>query len=152
MALNGLKTLYSNLNDLDLEQEQYQIIEDNKEELVIAQTEVLSEGKDKYGQKRSDDYRPMTIEEKAKSGIVGLGRVIDRVTFYMRGNLYASLFAKVSKRTFSIESPLDTYTKMLNRIGNENYGLDPQRIFMFKQTITIPKLKEVFFRKTGLNM
>lgn len=151
MALNGLKTLYNGLSELDLEQEQYRIIEENKDEIVLAQAEVLSEGKDITGQKRNDEYRPFTINYKQQFG-QGLGRVVDRVTFFMTGNLYYSLFARVTAKTFIVTSPLATYDKMINRIGERNYGLDPQRTKQFRETITIPNLKKVFFERTGLSL
>lgn len=151
MPLNGLKTLYSGLSELDLEQEQFQVIYENKDDLVLAQAEVLSEGKDKTGQKRNDEYRPFTIQYKQQFG-QGLGRVVDRVTFFMTGNLYYSLFARVTAKTFVVTSPLATYDKMINRIGEKNYGLDPQRTKQFRETITIPRLSKIFFERTGLRL
>jgi len=151
MAINGLKTLYKNLSELDLEREQYQIISDNADEIVLAQAEVLSEGKDKSGRKTDDRYKPFTIAYKRQFG-QGLGSVVDRVTFFMTGNLYYSLFARVTAKTFVVTSPLETYTKMINRIGKDNYGLDPERKEKFRQEITLPSLKKVLFTKTGLHL
>lgn len=151
MAIQGLKNLAVGLASIDMEEEQYRIVEDNRDEIVLAQAEVLSEGKDKTGQPRQDQYRPFTIAYKRQFG-EGLGRVVDRVTFFMTGNLYYSLFARVTKRTYSVESPLLTYGKMLERIGKNNFGLDPQRQIAFRDEITIPRLRQVFFEKTGLRL
>lgn len=151
MAIQGLKNLAVGLASIDMEEEQYRIVEDNRDEIVLAQAEVLSEGKDKTGQPRQDQYRPFTIQYKQEFG-KGLGRVVDRVTFFMTGNLYYSLFARVTKRTYSVESPLPTYDKMLERIGKNNFGLDPQRQIAFRDGITIPRLRQVFFEKTGLRL
>jgi hypothetical protein len=151
MPIPGLKKLAIGLSSIDLEEEQYRIVEDNRDDIVLAQAEVLSEGKDKTGNKRADEYRPFTIQYKQEFGR-GLGRVVDRVTFFMTGNLYYSLFARVSKRTFSVESPLPTFDKMIERIGKDNYGLDPQRKAAFRDRITIPRLKSIFFERTGLHL
>lgn len=151
MAIQGLKKLAAGLASLDMEEEQYRIIDENKRYLADAQAKVLSEGKDKEGDKRQDSYRPFTIQEKEEKG-KGLGRITDRVTFYMTGNLYRSLFARVTKRTFLVESPLPTFEKMLRRIGYNLYGIDPQRTQEFREEITIPRLKKVFFDKTGLHL
>ena len=151
MAINGLKNLYKNLSQLDLEKEQQIIINDNADAIVLAQAEVLSEGKDKTGQKRNDRYKPFTVSYKQQFG-QGLGRVVDRVTFFMTGTLYYSLFARVSAKTFIVTSPLATYDKMINRIGKENYGLDPQRKQLFRDEITIPALRKIIFDKTGLHL
>lgn len=151
MPLNGLKTLYKNLSELDLEKEQYQIISDNADEIVLAQAEVLSEGKDKSGKKTDDRYKPFTIAYKRQFG-QGLGNVVDRVTFFMTGNLYYSLFARVTAKTFVVTSPLDTYIKMINRIGKDNYGIDQERKDKFRNEITIPALRKIILEKTGLQL
>lgn len=152
MPLNGLKSLINGLSSLDLEREQLLLIQQNRDELVLAQTEVLSEGRDRTGQIRPDSYRPMTIEEKAKSDIVGLGRVTDRVTFYMRGNLYRSLEARITAKTYRVESPLETFDKMINRIGPAYYGLDPKRINAFRNSFVITPLRRIIFERTGLGL
>lgn len=151
MALNGLKSLINGLSALDLEREQLILIGQNKDRLVLAQAEVLEEGKDKTGLVRRDKYHPFTISEKERYG-KGLGRVTDRVTFYMTGNLYASLRAKITSKTFIVESKEFTFEKMIKRIGKENYGIDQQRIDMFRNAYVITPLRKILFDRTGLGI
>lgn len=149
MALNGLRKLSNGLKSLNVEREQYRIIEANKSYIADFQAEVLLEGKDKSGQKRNDDYHPFTVDLKLEEGR-GWGRIVDRVTFYMTGQLYQSLFAKITAKTFVVTSPLEKYDKMIERIGKENYGLDSQRKKLFREEITIPKLRDTIYSKTGI--
>lgn len=149
MALNGLRTLSKGLSELNLEREQLNAVEMYRDDIVLAQAEVLSEGKDKSGQSRADQYKPFTVQYKKEFG-VGLGRVVDRVTFYMTGQLYQSLFAKITAKTFVVTSPLEKYDKMINRVGKENYGLDQKRIDYIRNTKIIPKLRDTIYSKTGI--
>lgn len=149
MALNGLKKLIDGLGSFDLEREQHMIIVINKDKLADLQATQLSQAINNKGQREVDSYALYTIEQKLATG-VGLGRVTDRVTYYMTGKLYASLFAYISSKTFEVRSPLETWGKMVRRIRKENYGLSPASKQEFREDITIPQLREVFFRKTGL--
>ena len=147
--LNPLRKLITDISAFDLEAEQRQIVESNKNVLADFQALVLAEGKNNRGQVRNDQYAPLTEYIKTRFG-QGLGRVTDRVTFYMTGKLYASLEAHINAKTYEVRSPLETWTKMVERIGRENYGLDPERKERFFEEITRPGVREVLIRKTGL--
>lgn len=149
MALTGLKKLIDGIGSFDLEREQHMIVVINKEKLADLQATQLSQAITNKGQREVDSYALRTIEEKLATG-VGLGRVTDRVTYFMTGKLYASLFTYVSSKTFEVRSPLETWDKMVKRIRAENYGLSPDSKQTFREEIMIPGVKEVFFRKTGL--
>lgn len=158
MALNGLKSLISGLSELDLEQEQRNAIIMYEDDIVLAQAEVLSEGKDKTGMQRNDRYKPMTIE--AKANLKGLAGVTSRVTFYMTGLLYGSLFTKINSKSFRVEASSKSYPtgettsytfdKMIKRIGEDRYGLDQQRINYIRQNKIIPMLRDKMYTKTGI--
>jgi hypothetical protein len=147
--INGLLTLRNGLKSFNLEKEQYTILEDNKEVLADLQAEVLAEGRDKEGQVRNDQYSDFTVRYKLEFG-QGLGRVTDRVTFYMTGAMYKSFFTYLSKRTFEVRSPLERFDKMIARVGEQNYGLDTERKMRYFSEVNLPRVKDILFIKTRL--
>jgi hypothetical protein len=147
--LTPLRKLITDIEAFDLPTEQRAIVESKKEVLADFQALVLAEGKNNKGQVRDDQYAPLTEYIKTRFG-QGLGRVTDRVTFYMTGRLYASLEVHISSKTYSVKSPLETWDKMVARIGEANYGLDPERQYRFFDEIVRPGVREVLIRKTGL--
>jgi hypothetical protein len=141
--------LINNLRVFDTEAEVEQIVEANKDRLNELQQEQLAAGVDATGQKRIDEYRPLTKELKRKFG-VGLGAVTDRVTFFMTGKLYNSLHAEVAGGQYEVKSPLPTFDKMVERIGKDKYGLSPDQREEFATEITVPEFVKVWEQKTGL--
>lgn len=127
------------------------IVQSNSQRLVELEQEQLAAGIDSRGKFRVDQYRPLTKFIKQTQGI-GLGAVTDRVTFFMTGQLYKSLFAKITKETFAFESPLPTYGKMLERIGEENFGLSPEQKKEFTTEIVVPQFSVIFKQKTGIEL
>lgn len=151
MPLNGIKKLISDLQGFDLEREQHIIVVDNRERIADIQAAQLAEGRDNTGKVRADEYAPITVRYKRQFG-QGLGRVTDRVTFYMTGQLYQSFFTYVSSKTYEVKSPLEKYDKMIERIGNQNFGLSPDSKNTFRDEIMRPSLAKIFFTRTGLKM
>lgn len=148
MSLDNLLNTIHSLSAFDAEKEQLEIVEENKERLVQLQQEQLAAGIGKDGRKRIDEYRPFTKFIKKTKG-VGLGRVTDRVTFFMTGNLYGSLEAKLNGSLFSIESPLPTFDKMVERITPDDYGLDYDQRLEFATEIVLPQIQERFKQKVS---
>ena len=132
MDLTNLENIINGLTSFDTKGEVEKIIGDNNEVLVQLQRDQLSEGVDNTGNMRTDHYAPMTIAIKNEYG-QGLGAVTDRVTFYMTGSLYESLFYKQSGDEFEIDSPLETFDKMVDRITPEKYGLDEEKKLYFAE-------------------
>jgi hypothetical protein len=153
MATNllPLEKLIAGLQSFDAAQEVETIVHANGQRLVELQQEQLSFGVDITGRKRADEYRPLTKYLKGKFGN-GIGRVTDRVTFFMTGNLYGSLKPVFSGDKYEVKSSLFTYDKMKARIGDENYGLSPDQREEFALTVTIPEFKKVLELKTGLKI
>lgn len=151
MNLVPLQTLINNLQTFDVKKEVTDIITDNKEEITKRQREQLEYGIDVFGKPRIDEYRPLTKFIKQTTGI-GLGAVTDRVTFFMTGQLYGSLFAEIIGENYETKSPLFTYDKMIDRIGRENYGLDYDSRLDFALSVLLPNFKLIFKEKTGLEL
>ena len=137
------------MQDFDARNEVLEIVEDNKQEIVKRQREQLEYGIDVFGKPRIDEYRPLTVYIKKTQGI-GLGAVTDRVTFFMTGRLYQSLFAEIIGENYETKSPLFTYDKMIDRVGRENFGLDYDSRLDFAKSITLPNFKQRLKEKTGL--
>lgn len=151
MALTGLNKLITDLSAFNFEAELEVIVTDNKEAVVDLMRAQMSEGKDITGMARNDQYKEVTKIIKESFG-VGLGAVTERVTFYMTGALYESLAATVRRRSFEIKSPLDTYYKMLGRVGVNNYGLSAEKRQIFADKYTLPSIRTSLLEKTGLKL
>lgn len=151
MNLNPLLKLIDGLKSLDSEAEVTQIVKVNANRITELMEEQLSAGKDIDGDKRIDGYRPQTIYLKKKFGL-GLGAQTDRVTFFMKGDLYKSLFTTVNDKKFKVFSPLPTYDKMVERIGDDKFGVDPEQRLEFAETVTLPEFAKVLEQKTGIKI
>lgn len=149
MDLTNLENIIKGLSSLNTHDEVERIVDDNNEVLVQLQRDQLSEGIDITGNERVDHYAPMTIAIKNEYGR-GLGAVTDHVTFYMTGSMYESLFYKSEGDEFAITSPLETYDKMIDRIGPDKFGLSPEQRLYFAENVTLPKFAEIFKEKTTL--
>lgn len=149
--LNNLLHIINGLEALDTHAEVVGIVERNKDRLTELQQEQLAAGVDITGQKRIDEYRPLTKAIKQSIG-VGLGAVTDRVTFFMTGNLYKNLHAQVDNDQFIVKAPLATFDKMIERVGEENYGLSPDQREDFAVEITLPQFGYILEEKTGLKL
>jgi len=151
MNLQPLQTLIKNLEAFDAHKEVLEIVDNNREQLTNKQTDQLAHGVDVFGDLRTDEYRPLTKYLKRMNG-VGLGAVTDRVTFYMTGKLYQSMFTQVVGEFYEAKSSLHTYDKMIDRIGRENFGLDYDSRLEFANETMMPEFKVVFKQKTGLTI
>lgn len=149
--LENLLTLSQSLNSFDTYAEVSNIVDENGQILVKLQKSQLAKGVDNTGLQRKDSYRPLTVFIKKQFG-KGLGAVVDRVTFFMTGELYSSLFYSRRKEKYSIRSNEETYTKMLERVGEDKFGLSPESRTDFAKGVLLPDFGKVFERKTGLKI
>lgn len=149
MGLEQLEGLLQGLQSFDAHEEMLAIVENNGKRIVELQQEQLAAGVDNTGALRVDGYRPLTIYLKKKFG-EGLGAETGHVTFFMTGELYGSLQTEVTGDEFQVKSPLFTYDKMISRVGEENYGLDPDQRMSFATEITLPEFGRALAEKTGL--
>jgi len=151
MDLTNLENIIQGLSGFSAHIEVAKIVDENQEVLVQLEREQLIEGIDKDGNERSDSYAPMTINIKELYG-QGAGAITDHVTFYMTGELNESLYYAVDGDEFSFRSPLPTYDKMIERIGEEEFGLDPEKRLYFAEEKLLPQFAEIFKEKTTLIM
>lgn len=146
MALDNLEMIIINLDAFDAQAELVDIIEDNAYEIEKLQRAQLAQGVDITGSQRVDNYTIPYANLKVKK-FTGLGAQVDRVTFFATGDLYESLKTTVNGDLFKVESPEKTFGYMVDRIGEENYGLSPEQCETFATEITIPETKQRFHDK-----
>lgn len=151
--IDGIEEFISSLERFDAGQELKTIVENNRDYLVELQQQQLAAGIDIHGSERRDEYRPFTIKKKQEEGS-GLGAVIDHVTFYMTGGLYNSLVAEIYGDEFVVKSNGEDYKydKMIERIGEDNYGLDEESRLKFGEERVLPQFGEVLKLATGLEL
>lgn len=129
-----------------------EIVRSNGERLVELQQEQLAAGIDNTGQRRVDEYLPFTVLQKELYG-QGLGAETDRVTFYMTGELYSLLHNEMdSDDVFQIRASNFKFDKMIERIGDDFYGLDEVSRLKFAEEITLPQFEEALLLKVGLEL
>lgn len=146
-----LKKLIDDLDAFDPHAVLLGIVTKNGERIVELQQEQLAAGIDNTGQPRVDEYRPFTIEQKHEFGI-GLGAVTDHVTFFMTGEMYSEMSNVIFGDEFEVRALGEKFDKMMERIGDERYGLDEESRRKFAEEITIPEFKNELFAKTGLEL
>lgn len=136
--LEQYEQLMEHLKNFDAKLTLEKIVESNREFLVQLLRDQMAEGKDTTGKVRKDKYSPAYILLKQKEG-VGIGAITEHVTFYMKGDLYRSLFAEIGNGTYQILSLEHTYDKMLERVGVEKFGLSAENRLKFAEEVVIPQ-------------
>jgi hypothetical protein len=152
-----LDNLINRLDAFDFEAEQQLVVHENLDQLSELQKKQFAESKDANGQpielkdnaKYGFGYRPFTIEQKKLYGI-GLGRVTDRVTLYMSGDLFNEMFARIQGNTYEVASHVPYWSTLTNRLQKEATQLSEDNRRFFGETYVIPgvenALKEKVFR------
>ena len=152
MSLQQLKSVIDKLEAFDFAGEQERIVSDHRNVIADMQAEQLALGKNSKGEDITLDgrgYTPFTIQEKKAKG-VGLGKITSRITWFMTGALYGSLYAEVSAHKFYIKSNSFKFDKLVKRSGAKTIGLNETLRRRFAEDIALPEIRKVFISKTGL--
>jgi hypothetical protein len=145
--LDNLRNIISNLQQFDWGAELENIVETNKDALAELQAEQWYEGKDSEGQPITLDgrgYSKKTFEIKTAKG-----QPTDRVTLTDTGALAASLQADVNNQTFTLKGNTSYEAELIERTGEQVYGLDEEKRLQFGVNVTLPSIKMIFKDKTG---
>jgi hypothetical protein len=155
MPLDGLKELIDNLTAFDFGQEMETIVGEHTEDITELLKVQLAAGKDGNGEPvtldGNPDYAPFTIEIKEKYG-QGLGKVTDRITTYMTGDLYRSLKTKAEGRVFETDANVPYFDDVIDRTGDQIMDLDEDSRLKFAEEITLPAIADVLYAKTELEI
>lgn len=152
-SINKLKSAIT----VDVKELASQVIHENYQVLNELITKQLSGGIDGDGNnimlirsgKIKEDYSRITIKNKEEFG-VGLGRVTDRITFYMSGNFYSTIGVVIKGTEFSLVGNVPYFHDIIKstangskimELNNENLSIfineyfKPQLEYKIKQQI-----------------
>jgi hypothetical protein len=144
--LTNLKNKIQALERFNFKDELVSIVRDNKEKIADLQASQLAKGVNSKGLTIFPQYAPFTINFKKKYG-VGLGAVVDRVTYFQTGDLYKRLYAAVDAKNYTIKADSFKFDKMIERSGKDVVGLNKDSRRDFVNEITRPQILEVYKRK-----
>lgn len=149
----GISSWVKKIDSFDIEKEAIDILEENIEFLKHLLTEQLSKGIDGDGNQVTifgrDYYSKFTIEIKTNYG-KGLGSATDRITNYMGGLFYSSIFVKINGRNFSFSSDVPYFSDILLRSGGEKIiQLNRENLDIFTKSVMIPELQKRFKSKVN---
>jgi len=88
-------------------------------------------------------YTPYTAELKEKYGSGSLGKETDRVTYFMSGYFYSSLFTKAKGNEFITDSRDEVTDKLLSW-SPKALELNADNLDYFSKVILIPELQRRF--------
>lgn len=145
--LDGLKKNIADLQAFNWGNELENIVDTNKDALLQLQEQQMYEGKDSKGEPITLDgggYAETTIRWKKEKG-----QPTDRVTLKDTGDLYNSLQATVDEKTFSMKGDTPYEKELIERTGEQVYGLDEDSRQQFADNVTLPAIKSIFKEKTG---
>lgn len=146
MGLENFNNIILGIENFDFAAEQLSAIEANADELVLMQQQQLAAGTDIDGNSRVDSYTPQYARMKMRK-FVGLGAAIDRVTFYAYGGMYDMLRLIVTGDQFTIGNDFIGVQGMIERIGELNYGIDPENRLKFAEEYVLPAVLQSFQTK-----
>jgi len=153
MPLGQFKKLIDNLRSFDFEKEQQEIVADNAEAITPYVLEQLAAGKDGDGKENTifgrRGYSPKTVAIKEANG-EGLGRVTSRITNYMTGEFYETMFAKVEGKTFEEDSPVSYFGDITLYSSDALLEVNEENRKDFGQKIILPGITDRLLAKTGL--
>lgn len=147
MALDNLRNDIINFQSFDWAFELENIVETNKDALVQLQEDQWWEGKDSEGQPialEGRGYSKRTFEIKTAKG-----QPTDRVTLRDTNALYSSLQATVNDGEFALKGNTEYEAELIERTGEQVYGLDQEKREQFANSITLPAIRTIFHEKTG---
>lgn len=139
------------ITSLNTKEEVITIIEKNRERITELQLQQMAAGIDKTGEERTDEYSPFTVRYKKEYG-EGLGAETDRVTFFMSGEMYSEMKTRVDGDEFFTEADNFKFDKMVERVGLEKYGLDPQSRLTMADEVVLPEFSTLYFLQTGIKV
>ncbi len=154
MPLDNLRKQIAAIRDFDWSAEAEGIVERHKVYIADLQASQLARGKDSKGQDLTLDgggYAPFTIAKKQSEG-KGLGGVTDRITWFMSGALYQSLYTEVENKKFGIRSDSFKFQKMLRRSAVKSIGLNSASLQEFRDSVTKPEISRIVKEKLGLTI
>lgn len=153
MPFPQAKQLIQDLQKFDFGQELQEIVADNADKItpyVLQQLAAGKDGDDKpvtiFGRR---GYSPKTVEIKKANGR-GLGAVTDRITNYMTGEFYETMFTKVEGKVFEEDSPVDYFGDITLRSPDALLEVNEEHRKDFGQTVTLPSITDRLLAKTGL--
>lgn len=153
MPLNQFKELIDDIRKFNFGQELQEIVADNAEKITPYVLQQLAAGKDGdnkpntiFGRK---GYSPKTVEIKEANG-QGLGRVTDRVTNYMTGEFYETMFTKVEGQVFEEDSPVSYFGDITLYSSDALLEVNEDNRRDFGQKVTLPEITDRLLAKTGL--
>lgn len=153
MPLGQFKKLIDDLRSFDFEKEQQEIVAANAEAITPYVLEQLAAGKDGDGKENTifgrRGYSPKTVAIKEANG-EGLGRVTDRITNYMTGQFYETMFTKVEGEVFEEDSPVDYFGDITLYSSDALLEVNEENRKDFGQKITLPGITGRLLAKTGL--
>ena len=159
MPLTEIRKRLDSLSKFDLAQEICDIINANSKFLTDLLRQQLSTGLDADKEpvfliRRGGEfpfYSDRTVFEKTYHG-VALGKETDRITFYMTGTFYSSIYVYASGHEFIFDSAVPHYFDIISRnaSGLRIMELSKDNIEIFKREILIPQLQAVWRLKTSV--
>lgn len=145
MALTNALNKIRKATTFDVTAEVMKIINLNESFMVFLLKQQLQAGIDGNGKGVTvfgrSEYRQVTIEAKEYEGI-GLGAVTDRITNYMFGNFYDSLYVQTEGTVFTYKSDLDYAVDIRKQSGDIIFKLNAASLARLKKEIIIPQLQE----------
>lgn len=158
MSLTELRKTIEGLQTFNLAQEICNIINSNSGYLSNLLRNQLASGLDANNEPvlllrhggEFPYYSDRTIFEKTFNG-VALGKETDRITFYMTGAFYTSIYAFASGHQFIFDSDVYYFNDIITRnaSGFKIMELSPENIEIFKREILVPQLQAIWRLKTS---
>lgn len=153
MPLNNLYNRIVALQEFDVQKETIDIINENGEYMVNLLKEQLAAGKDMDGNNVTvfgrPEYSARTVFEKKEYGI-GLGEVTDRITNYMTGEFYNSIYVAAIGSSFIFDSAISYFPEIIEQSGDRIMGLNARNLRKFSEEILKPQLLLRFKSKVNV--
>jgi hypothetical protein len=153
MPTAQFKQFIDNLAAFNFGNAQDSAIQANTEALAQFQAEQFAQGKDKNNEPitlNGNGYNPFYADKKRKYG-EGLGRVTDRVTLFLTGELYHELFASMKGKKVMFSSRVPYYKELISRTGDVT-GLNTENAKDFAFEFVLPFVSKELNAKTGLRI
>lgn len=146
MALNDLKKRIQALQRVDIPAAMQELIMANQEVLIellhIQMESGLSGNEEPIMLNGEPEYRWRTIKYKRRYGS-GPGAITDRITLYMFGEFWNTMFVEAEGASYSVRSPVSYFDKIIARSGPDVMKLNKESMDIFMRYYIVPGIHKI---------
>lgn len=152
MSLEDLKRRIKKLQEIDIPVAVQNALIENEDAIIYLLHTQMESGLSGSGEPimlyGEPEYRWRTIKYKRRFGS-GPGAITDRITLYMFGEFWNTMYMVIKGEEFSIKSPVSYFDKIIARSGPDVMKLNKESMDILMRYYIVPRIRELVIDATS---